>query len=445
MNAGDVLRNLYGDIERRVDRARISRAVAQGTQSAGLITIKRPESTVNDLEQYGRLKGFATADQDDLLIMETQGGGTVVLGPLQNTAPTSYTLDAPLVFKLGIPGPIVAASNAPAAWTNACDFLCTGTADNTNIQSALDANRGPVYLSPGTYNIAAALIFRRDNAALIGAGWDTILRAATNLNDYVIASTQPTGDHWNGCRVAELKIDGNAANQSSGGGIKFLGTYYAKIDHVLIWNPHDIGILLDRNGGGNPYGAYTFIDKCHIYGGALGSGVTRTAYGIQTAAADFNFIRDTSIDWFNSVGGIGINLGGWNQKLNNVHVDECETDLLLDFVETNLITNCSFDRPTLRAIKQNGGRGNKLTNCMIGTYAGSSNNTQPAVEITAAANENSYELTFTGTNWKYGVQEAVGVGVNSYIACLTAAMTFGTAATNFLGTAPRKAVCSANF
>jgi len=96
MTAGDFLRNLYTDMNAAEDRAKAFQAQAIGTQNAGLVTIQRVESTLPDGEAYGRLTGFATADQDYVLCLEMRGGGTVVLGPLQNTAPTGYTLDAPL-------------------------------------------------------------------------------------------------------------------------------------------------------------------------------------------------------------------------------------------------------------------------------------------------------------------------------------------------------------
>jgi hypothetical protein len=102
MNAGDLLRNFYTDMALADDRSKAFQAIAEGVADAsGLITIQRIESLNPDLEHYGRLRGFATADQDYVLCLETRGGGTVVLGTLQNTAPSGYSLDAGLTISTG--------------------------------------------------------------------------------------------------------------------------------------------------------------------------------------------------------------------------------------------------------------------------------------------------------------------------------------------------------
>lgn len=135
MTAGDFLRNLYTDINAAEDRAKAFQAQAIGTQSAGLVTIQRVESTLPDGESYGRLKGFATADQDYVLCLEMRGGGTVVLGPLQNTAPTGYTLDAPLTanvvssdtlsYVVSASAAVVATTTATATYQNAYTLTIT--------------------------------------------------------------------------------------------------------------------------------------------------------------------------------------------------------------------------------------------------------------------------------------------------------------------------------
>lgn len=354
--------------------------------------------------------------------------------------------DMQIAAERRVPGVLVAASDAPASWDGA-EYVCDGTADDVQIQAALDADLGPVHLSPGTFSVATSIVIDRDHVHLTGSGWDTTLQAATNLNGPVVTNTQPTGDYRFGLRIERLRIDGNAANQSSGGAIKLLGTYYAVIDHVQLWAPRAYGIWIDRDGS-EPFAAYNFIQNFDIYGGALGSGVTRAVIGIETSATDFNTIGPGTIDWFDSVGGIGLKLGGWNQKVSNVHVDACETCLLLDFVETNLIDNCSFDRATLCAIDQNGGKGNRIR-AVIGVYTGVSAGTLPSVDISGGAStvDNVYELSWTGsgaTGWKYGVQEAASTGANSYVGCVAGSGTFATAFSALQASA-RKAVCGTGF
>jgi hypothetical protein len=143
MNANDVMRNLFADLREAVDRARAFTATAIGTQSAGLITIQRLESLTADGEAYGRLKGFAVANSDALVCMETRGGGTVVLGTLQNAAPTLYTLDAGLTFT-GTAPTVTAAAGAGT----------TGAISGTN---GFDSNYG-FTVTPGGTGIAAGAL-----------------------------------------------------------------------------------------------------------------------------------------------------------------------------------------------------------------------------------------------------------------------------------------------
>ena len=145
MNPADVMRNLYSDVRGMVDSVRADRAVAQGTQSAGLITILRLESTVKDLEQYARVKGFATADQDEVVLLEMKGGKTFVLGTLQRTAPTGYALDAVLNAGAGI----VNSDSPPTSKQQA-----TSDTPSTNAVSTFwDAIAMNVVLPPGTFTL----------------------------------------------------------------------------------------------------------------------------------------------------------------------------------------------------------------------------------------------------------------------------------------------------
>lgn len=55
---------------------------------------------------------------------------------------------------------VVAASDAPQVWKDGADYLCDGTADNVQIQAAIDASEaggGEVILSPGSFAIATGL------------------------------------------------------------------------------------------------------------------------------------------------------------------------------------------------------------------------------------------------------------------------------------------------
>lgn len=89
---------------------------------------------------------------------------------------------------------LVAASNAPAAVKAKADYVCDGTADNVEIQAAIDAAKaqggGVVQLSAGAFSLAATITISgntneddADSITLVGAGQQaTTLTMATNTN-----------------------------------------------------------------------------------------------------------------------------------------------------------------------------------------------------------------------------------------------------------------------
>lgn len=188
-DAAAILRNLYADMRRMVDAARAFRATAVGTQNAGLITIQRLDGTVADAQSYARLAGFATADADELVCLETRGGGTVVLGKLQRAAPTLYTLDATLSATAGI---INADVIFPSPTTQDASDTHTSSANST-YQNAMTTT---ITLPSGTFSINAlfGLTMKRNPAgvALLRGTINGVAGGARSVNlDLNVYTT-----HW---------------------------------------------------------------------------------------------------------------------------------------------------------------------------------------------------------------------------------------------------------
>lgn len=71
-----------------------------------------------------------------------------------------------------------------AGWTaNDCDYLCDGTADDVEINAAiqaLPAEGGEIIILDGTYNITATIAMNKDNVTLSGNGSSTVLKRMWN-------------------------------------------------------------------------------------------------------------------------------------------------------------------------------------------------------------------------------------------------------------------------
>jgi len=88
---------------------------------------------------------------------------------------------------------LVAASNSTAAAKASADYTCTGTADQTTINTALTAAAtGRVVLAEGTYNLTASIIMPA-NTSLFGQGSGTIINVGYSLQTVTTQTATWTG------------------------------------------------------------------------------------------------------------------------------------------------------------------------------------------------------------------------------------------------------------
>jgi len=132
--------------------------------------------------------------------------------------------------------------------------LCDGTADDVQIQAAIDAlpaGGGKVALSEGTFNIAARIV-PVQSLSLWGQGkLATVLKLADTTNVDVISYLSTDGD-TTGVRYADFRnfrIDGNKANNSTAGSGMNLYSKQCIFKDIAIDNCREYGIILDGQGG----------------------------------------------------------------------------------------------------------------------------------------------------------------------------------------------------
>ena len=89
------IERLRDGVTGRIDAIEPFRAVVTGT-SGGMVTIRRLDETTGETELRGRLPGFHL-QADDVVACISINGKPFVLGLSQNSAPSAYTLDVPLV------------------------------------------------------------------------------------------------------------------------------------------------------------------------------------------------------------------------------------------------------------------------------------------------------------------------------------------------------------
>ncbi len=194
---------------------------------------------------------------------------------------------------------VVAASDATATEKAQADYVCDGTADDVQIQAAIDALPdvgGSIKLTTGLYSISATLKPKNvaDFQILIEGAYPagvtadvpagvTELQLANGANCDMFA---PQGVTRTFLFLKNLVLDGNKANNASGNGItanQFLnvgGWYNGGLDGLLIQNFADSGyygatypVMLSATrthiANNNDYGIYLMNGEgCHIGYGA---------------------------------------------------------------------------------------------------------------------------------------------------------------------------------
>ena len=191
----------------------------------------------------------------------------------------------------------VCASSAIAK--DACDYTCDGTADDVQIQAAIDAlpgNGGKIFLSEGQFEIAATLSIVQDGVWIDGSGTGTtILSLANGVDADMIAVT--AASTLNYFTATNLRAQGNSGNNSAGSfffdkaGADFIQE--VRFENLYVTDFVDDAIDLDDSNN-------LIIMKCSIIGN-LDDGVTIT---------DGGGIRITNSRITNT--GHGINIDGGN-------------------------------------------------------------------------------------------------------------------------------------
>jgi parallel beta-helix repeat protein len=139
---------------------------------------------------------------------------------------------------------VVAASNASDRVKNQADYVADGTADNVEIQAAIDAlpaGGGKVVLSEGTFNTNATVTIDGKPVSIVGQGmYATIVKLSNSSNVNIISVGLTTS--VNGFYLGYLTLDGNKANQTSGSGLSLNRAPNGVIDHVRITSTKERGI-----------------------------------------------------------------------------------------------------------------------------------------------------------------------------------------------------------
>jgi len=182
----------------------------------------------------------------------------------------------------------------------AASYVCSGAADEVEIQVALDAlpvTGGEVLLLDGTYHCAASIVLD-SYQTLKGCGRNTILTASVADVD-IITATGGAGTEKIGILIKDLCVDGDAGGQVNDIGIKWTYVDRSRIEGCWIRDNGEYGIELwhcDFNTISNNICQVNTASAIYLDGTGHGNSITgnicqgNTSHGIETYDAYDNTI-----------------------------------------------------------------------------------------------------------------------------------------------------------
>lgn len=236
---------------------------------------------------------------------------------------------------------VVASSDAPAAVKASADFVCDGTADQTEINAAIDkaaplnarnANmpagaqqRGTVQLTGGRFNISAPILCRTA-VTVRGMGFGTEVRAVANNGTGVFTLAAPS-DHL--CMITDLYIEGNYGSGGTCNAIDFDMTSSGSTSTYPSSSPDSYHYIKDLfiNGfsGGTRHGVYLHAASTANNRGNIVTGLqvrNISGNGIYFVSASDSFISNCHVG---TVAGCGYRIETGNTKVFGCKSFYCDT------------------------------------------------------------------------------------------------------------------------
>lgn len=132
-----------------------------------------------------------------------------------------------------------------AGWTAAdCDYLCDGTADDVEINAAIQAlpsTGGEIVILDGTYNISDTITVNKNNVALSGNRAATILLRSASFQNIVLLSSVT------GCIVKNIAINGNKDDYTNNSVSVYLDSSNSNIISGVICYNNNSGVSLSNS------------------------------------------------------------------------------------------------------------------------------------------------------------------------------------------------------
>lgn len=261
-------------------------------------------------------------------------GFGAVLGQSRNagSAPTTSTGKRTARFSIG---------TSTNGWTaNDCDYLCDGTADDVEINAAIQAlpsGGGEIVILDGTYNISATINISIDNVTLSGNGSNTVLVRQWSAPSGGNISTFPLIYCFSKCDIINLTINGNNYSSINNYGI-YINLYKAKckIEDCFLINNY-CGIYVRGTS------TQSSISTCYFY--VINNYFTNNRedinaiFDVANGKILNNFFDRNLFDTVTRYFSIILNSGGSSSGLYKPHYIIISNN---EFINGGIFSNCNY-------------------------------------------------------------------------------------------------------
>jgi len=319
---------------------------------------------------------------------------------------------------------VIAASDALAHVKAQADYVCDGTADNVEIQAAIDAlpaTGGLIHLSVGTFVLNTSIVLPDKSITIEGEALEYNSVGGTRLTTAgmnVSFITNTDAAHNITVILRDFSIDGT--NQTAGSGISLYNATEVRLYNLNIIDCYQYGIY-SRKSGATTYGSNFFwMDKCHIYS----NGVLSVGTGVYIANAMRTLLTTNEIfsNWGHNA---WLDSCIYNESLGNVYEDNSNVG-----AQTGLkVSGCGWFTSIgdIFSVSQREGLYIEFTYYVIINGATATDNSQvlanalPGIYIVGSNPRHIKTCVITGckSNNTESVTQKYGIDIGSYVDSLT--------------------------
>lgn len=285
--------------------------------------------------------------------------------------------------------------------SSGCDYTTDGTADNVQIQQALNAlptEGGEVRLSSQAYSISGTIIIPKQST-LSGNGKATKISLANSSSVDMIYTANDL------VTIKDLWLSGNSANQATGTAIQIYGSWQSKVQNVYIDYPKTAGVYI--SGASGDKSSETLVENTEV---------------MSSAGTSFETTDNTQDTKFNSTyaeiaSSSCYVVKGFGSEIDNGHAYHCTSNGLYHYGGRLVVLGGVYENNYGNGINFENAQGSSIIGVKVfnNDQAGGGNNGIVFTGTTASSTIEGCQIYSDAGSQDYGIKFDTNVVNNSAV------------------------------